>query len=138
MLYSRLTPASFKGCSMDWACPNATATIVSMRLWLAVRTGVTVVLKGHCTVVATREQYYVNQTGNAGMATAGTGDVLTGVIAALMGQGMSAMDAAILGVRAHGSGDAAAAHHGRISMTALDLLDALAEAFSDLEHEAHR
>ncbi|MCA9251943.1 MAG: NAD(P)H-hydrate dehydratase [Phycisphaerales bacterium] len=106
---------------------------------LAVRTGVTVVLKGHCTVVATREQYYVNQTGNAGMATAGTGDVLTGVIAALMGQGMSAMDAAILGVHAHGlAGDAAAAHHGRISMTALDLLDALAEAFSDLEHEAHR
>lgn len=106
---------------------------------LANRTKVTVVLKGQCTVVTNGEQYYVNQTGNAGMATAGTGDVLTGTIAALMGQGMSAMDAAVLGVHAHGlAGDAAAAHLGRISMTALDLIESLAEAFSDLEHESHR
>ncbi len=105
----------------------------------AVRTQTTVVLKGMGTVVSDGEQYYVNQTGNAGMATAGTGDVLTGMIAALMGQGMSAMDAAILGVYAHGlAGDAAAAHQGRISMTANDLLDALAEVFSDLEHESQR
>jgi NAD(P)H-hydrate epimerase len=106
---------------------------------LAIRTKTTVILKGQGTVVTNGEQYYVNQTGNAGMATAGTGDVLTGMIAALMGQGMSAMDAGVLGVHTHGlAGDAAAAHLGRISMTALDLLDALPEVFCDLEHEVQR
>ncbi len=102
-------------------------------------TRTTVVLKGMGTIVSDPEQYYVNQTGNSGMATAGTGDVLTGMIAALVGQKLSATDAAILGVYAHGlAGDAAAAHQGRISMTALDMIDALAEVFSDLSHDGNR
>lgn len=125
-----------EGMGMSEQCDNSRIDAANA---LALRTKTTVVLKGQATVVTNGEQYYVNQTGNAGMATAGTGDVLTGMIAALMGQGLSAIDAGVLGVHAHGlAGDAAAAHFGRISMTALDLLESLAEAFCDLEHEAQR
>jgi ADP-dependent NAD(P)H-hydrate dehydratase len=105
----------------------------------ATRTKTTVVLKGMGTIVTDGERYYINQTGNAGMATAGTGDLLTGMIAALIGQGMSAFDAAVLGVFAHGlAGDSSAEELGRLSMTALDILDALPEVFFDLEHDMHR
>jgi len=98
-------------------------------------TGCTVVLKGHGTVVANGERIYTNETGNPGMATAGTGDVLTGVIAALIGQHMAPFEAAILGVYLHGlAGDFAAEELGRHSMTALDVLDYLPDAF--LEHES--
>ncbi len=94
--------------------------------------GCTVVLKGRGTVVTNGERLYVNQTGNAGMATGGTGDVLTGVIAALMGQRMEALEAAILGVYLHGlAGDYAAEELGRWSMTALDVIDYLPEAFCE-------
>ena len=100
-------------------------------------TGVNVVLKGAGTVVTDGRRVYVNQTGNAGMATAGTGDVLTGVIVGLLGQKMEAFDAAVLGVHVHGlAGDSASEELGRISMTALDLLDFLPEAFCDLELDA--
>jgi NAD(P)H-hydrate epimerase len=101
---------------------------------LADRCGCTVVLKGAGTVVADTRRLYVNETGNAGMATAGTGDVLTGVIAALMGQNLSAFDAAVLGVHVHGlAGDNAAEELGRLSLMAIDLLDFLPEAFCDME-----
>ncbi|MBI4718251.1 MAG: NAD(P)H-hydrate dehydratase [Planctomycetes bacterium] len=96
--------------------------------------GCTVVLKGHATVVTNGGRLFVNDTGNSGMATAGTGDVLTGVIAALLGQGMPALEAAILGVHLHGlAGDFAAEELGRHAMTALDVVDYLPEAFC--EHE---
>jgi NAD(P)H-hydrate epimerase len=79
---------------------------------------------------------YINQTGNAGMATAGAGDVLTGIVAALIGQKMTAFDAAVLGVHAHGlAGDAAAEELGRTSLMAIDLLDFLPEAFADMEYD---
>jgi len=65
-------------------------------------TGLTVVLKGYHTVVCTPELAYVNQTGNPGMATGGMGDVLTGLLAALFAQGLTAFDAARLGVYCHG------------------------------------
>lgn len=98
--------------------------------------GVIVVLKGFGTVVTDGDRVYVNQTGNAGMATAGAGDVLTGVIAALIGQGMKAFDAAVLGVYVHGlAGDGAAEQLGRTSLMATDLLDYLPEAFCDLEYD---
>jgi NAD(P)H-hydrate epimerase len=61
-----------------------------------------VVLKGHRTVVCTPAEAYINATGNPGMATGGMGDVLTGLLAALLAQGLSAFDAARLGVYAHG------------------------------------
>lgn len=99
-------------------------------------TGCTVVLKGHGSVVADPRRVYINQTGNAGMATGGTGDVLTGIIAALIGQRMELFDAAVLGVHVHGlAGDNAAEQLGRVSLMATDLLDFLPEAFCDLEDQ---
>ena len=68
----------------------------------AAATGVTAVLKGHRSVVCTAKSAYVNTTGNPGMASGGMGDVLTGIIAALAGQGLNAFDAARLGVYVHG------------------------------------
>lgn len=96
--------------------------------------GCTVVLKGRQTIVANGDRIYTNETGNSGMATGGTGDVLTGVIAALIGQKILPFEAAILGVFLHGlAGDYAAEELGRWSMTALDVIDYLPEAFR--EHE---
>ncbi|MHC4470351.1 MAG: NAD(P)H-hydrate dehydratase [Planctomycetota bacterium] len=89
----------------------------------------TVVLKGHQTVVADKESFYVNQTGNPGMATGGSGDVLTGIIAAFLARGLSAFDAAVLGVYVHGlAGDLAAKDLGEEAMIAADLLDHLPAA----------
>ncbi len=91
----------------------------------AVNHGVTVVLKGARTVVALPEgALYVNTTGNAGMATAGAGDVLTGIIVSLMGQGVKPADAAIAGVYLHGlAGDAAAGKKGLHGMIAGDIIE---------------
>lgn len=89
-----------------------------------------VVLKGAGTLVGEGVRLYVNKTGNPGMATGGSGDVLTGVIAALIGQGMSRFDAAVLGVHVHGlAGDLAAKAMGQISLTASDLINYLPNAF---------
>lgn len=99
-------------------------------IMLAEKTGCTVVLKGAQTVVADSEKVYVNTSGNAGMATAGSGDVLTGVIAAIAGQGLCDFDAAQLGVYIHGlAGDIAAEKYGQISMTAKEILKKLPKAF---------
>jgi NAD(P)H-hydrate epimerase len=89
-----------------------------------------IVLKGAGTVVTDGQRVYVNTTGNPGMATAGSGDVLTGVITSFMGQGLRRLDAAILGVYTHGlAGDLASSRLGQISLMATDLIDALPEAF---------
>ncbi|MGO9601115.1 MAG: NAD(P)H-hydrate dehydratase [Isosphaeraceae bacterium] len=89
-----------------------------------------VVLKGHGTVVCDGHRYYINQTGNPGMATGGSGDVLTGVIAALLGQHLPAFDAAQLGVYIHGlAGDIARDQSGVRGMIAGDIVDALPDAF---------
>jgi ADP-dependent NAD(P)H-hydrate dehydratase len=89
-----------------------------------------VVLKGAGTVVAGGGRYYTNTTGNPGMATGGTGDVLTGVIAALLAQKLSPFDAAQIGVFIHGlAGDIARDQNGEIGMIAGDLVDALPDAF---------
>jgi len=96
----------------------------------ASRHGVVVVLKGAGTVVSDGKRVFVNATGNPGLATGGTGDVLSGVIAGLMGQGLDAYDAAVLGVHLHGlAGDLAAARIGQDAMIASDLLDHLGDAF---------
>jgi len=97
---------------------------------LARLTGTVVVLKGAGTVVTDGDRVFVNRTGNPGMASGGTGDVLTGLIAALIGQGMSALDAAVLGVHLHGlAGDLAAEELGEVSLTAVDVIEFLPEAF---------
>ncbi len=89
-----------------------------------------VVLKGHETVVTDGNRFCVNHTGNPGMATGGSGDVLTGVITALLCQGLSPFDAARLGVHIHGlAGDFAAAELGQVSMIASDLIEFLPRAF---------
>ncbi len=90
---------------------------------------VVLVLKGHQTVVTDGRQVYVNTTGNPGMATGGTGDVLTGLIAALLGQGLNRFAAAQLGVHLHGlAGDLARDNLGEVSLLATDLLDYLPRA----------
>jgi len=90
-------------------------------------------LKGDQTVVTDGRRLYINQTGNPGMATGGTGDILTGIIAALIGQNLSPFDAAVLGAHIHGlAGDLAAEHLGQISLIASDLLNFLPIAFKKL------
>lgn len=89
-----------------------------------------VVLKGAGSIVTNGSSLYVNKTGNPGMATGGTGDVLSGVIGALVGQGLGLRDAAILGVHVHGlAGDLAARRLREVSLIATDLIDSLPEAF---------
>ena len=97
---------------------------------LAEHTKTVVVLKGAGTVVTDGQKTYINKTGNPGMATAGAGDVLTGIIAALMGQDLNHFDAAVLAVHIHGlAGDIAAEKLGPISLIATDIIQALCDAF---------
>lgn len=94
------------------------------------RSPLVVVLKGHATVITDGDRYAVNRTGNPGMATGGSGDVLTGVITALLCQGLAPFDAARLGVHVHGlAGDLAALELGQVSLIATDLIDYLPQAF---------
>ena len=89
-----------------------------------------VVLKGNGTLVTDGERVYVNTTGNPGMATGGAGDVLTGIVAALLGQKLAAFEAAQLAVYTHGlAGDIARDHSGEVGLIAGDLVDALPDAF---------
>lgn len=92
---------------------------------LAKKYNIIVVLKGHRTVVASPKLgIYINETGNPGMATAGTGDVLTGVITSLLGQGLKSFEAAKLGVHLHGmAGDLASEKIGEYGMIASDVLE---------------
>ena len=96
---------------------------------------VTLVLKGAPTIVATASgNVFVNSTGNPGMSTAGSGDVLCGIISALAGQGLSGEGAAILGVYLHGSaGDYAQKKQGTFGMIASDILKNIPAAFKKLE-----
>jgi NAD(P)H-hydrate epimerase len=92
-----------------------------------------VVLKGSETIVTDGTRLYVNTTGNPGMATGGSGDVLTGVIAAMIAQKLDPFDAACFGVYAHGlAGDIARDQNG-VVLIAGDIVDSLADAFHHLE-----
>jgi NAD(P)H-hydrate epimerase len=90
----------------------------------------TVVLKGHNTIVVDyRGNLYINKTGNPGMATAGCGDVLTGMIAAFLGQGLDNFSAAKYAVYLHGlAGDLAAKEKTQIGMIASDIINKIPEA----------
>jgi NAD(P)H-hydrate epimerase len=110
-------------------------SVQSQRVELACRFAqehnLVVVLKGHGTIVTDGRQLYRNTTGNPGMATGGTGDVLTGLIAALVGQKLAPFDAACLGVFVHGlAGDLARKKYGEVSLIATDLIDLLPQAFT--------
>jgi NAD(P)H-hydrate epimerase len=92
-----------------------------------------VILKGHESVVSDGQRFALNRTGNPGLATGGTGDCLTGVVAGLLGQGMPAWDAARLAAHVHGlAGDLAAAALGEVSLIASDLIDYLPAALKSL------
>ena len=92
------------------------------------------VLKDAGTVVSNGSESYINTSGNSGMATAGSGDVLTGVFAGLTAQGMTLFEAAKLAVFLHGcAGDAAAQKYGKRSMTANDLVEGLILVLADAD-----
>jgi hydroxyethylthiazole kinase-like uncharacterized protein yjeF len=100
----------------------------------AVAHHVYVVLKGHRTLIATPdEKVFINPTGNPGMATGGTGDVLTGMIAAWLAQLLDAEAACKLAVYLHGmAGDLAEADEGEVAMTAADVAGHLGDAIMEL------
>ena len=98
---------------------------------LAEDSGAVVLLKGHRTIVTDGRRLHINHTGNPGMATGGTGDVLTGLITALVCQGLEPLDAAILGAHVHGlAGNIAAQEVGPVGLTALDLVQRLPTALA--------
>ena len=90
-----------------------------------------IMLKGHHTALCQPDgSVLLNSTGNGGMATAGSGDVLTGLVAALVSRGYSVPAAAVVGMYLHGmAGDIAATRMGRESLMATDIIEAIPEAF---------
>lgn len=93
---------------------------------LAEESGAIVLLKGHTTLVTDGQTVYRNRTGNPGMATGGSGDVLAGLLASLLGQGLAPLEAAAAAAWLHGSaGDAVAAGRGEYGLTPGDLIEAL-------------
>ncbi len=109
------------------------------QIGMAKQYGVYIVLKGAYTSIACPDgNCYFNTTGNPGMATAGSGDVLTGVILSLLAQGYTSLDAALIGVFIHGlAGDIAAEKSGEYSMISGDITDNLGNAFLKLTNLIH-
>jgi hydroxyethylthiazole kinase-like uncharacterized protein yjeF len=99
-----------------------------------------VVLKGNRTVITTPDQeVYINPTGNPGMASGGTGDILTGMIGGLLAQGLSPLEAAKWGVFLHGlAGDMAAHEIGEIPLIAGDIIEYLPDALAEVKSRADR
>jgi NAD(P)H-hydrate epimerase len=110
---------------------------VSTALSFVKKTKTYLVLKGVPTIIAEPGgTAYINSTGNPGMATAGTGDVLTGMISGFLSQGLKPLDASILGVYTHGlAGDISASEKGMYSLIATDIIDKLPAAFHSLGNE---
>ncbi len=108
---------------------------VSLALQKAKELNCIIVLKGHYTFIATPGgRGYFNSTGNAGMATAGSGDVLTGLLTGLLAQGYNATETALLGVYLHGlAGDIAAKAFSAEAMIAGDIINCLGPAFREVE-----
>jgi NAD(P)H-hydrate epimerase len=115
---------------------TATQFVQSVQEKLGDEKKLVLVLKGDKTIVADYGKVYVNRTGNPGMATAGVGDVLTGIIVSLIGQGFDVFSASQLGVYIHGlAGDIAAKKKGELSMIASDIIDCLPDAFIKYKKE---
>ncbi len=96
--------------------------------------GVVTVLKGAGTIIASPDgEVYINHTGNSGMATGGSGDILSGIIGSLLAQGAAPINAAAAGVFLHGTiGDLAAEKLGKISMLPTDMIDMIPTAYLKL------
>ena len=123
--------AHILGCSIkDVQANRIDAALACARRFTAVT-----VLKGSRSIIATPEgKIYVNVTGNAGMSTGGSGDVLSGIIGSMLGQGLSPVEAAVCGVYIHGlAGDYAAGELGQLSMTASNIIDFLPQVLSEME-----
>ena len=95
-----------------------------------------IILKGHNTLIATPEGTgFLNQSGNPGMATAGSGDVLTGILTGLLAQGYTPLETCRLGVFLHGlAGDLAVKLCGEDAMIASDLIDQIGNAYQQINH----
>lgn len=108
---------------------------IERALAMAAEWRVVIVLKGHHTLIATPDgKGFFNSSGNAGMATAGSGDVLTGILTGLLAQGYSPVEAALLGVYLHGvAGDGAAAALSMEAMIARDIIGHLGSAFRSIQ-----
>ena len=88
--------------------------------------GITLVLKGKHTIVTNGDEIYINDTGNSGMATAGSGDVLTGIITSFLGRGINSFIASKMGVYVHGlAGDVSMEKKSKETLIASDLIDSL-------------
>jgi len=107
---------------------------IQLALQKAAEYNIYIVLKGRYTFIAAPDgSGYFNSTGNPGMATGGTGDVLTGIITGLLAQRYSSLHAALAGVFLHGrSGDLAAAFASQPSLIASDLIEFLGQAYQSL------
>ena len=125
-------PGEFKRLVGDWSDDMVK---IQRQLDFSTQHQVVIVLKGANTSITTAEgKVYYNSSGNPGMAKGGSGDVLTGVITALLAQGYSSEHAAIIGVFIHGrAGDIAAEVLGQTGMTARDIIQFLPEAFAAFE-----
>jgi len=98
----------------------------------ALRYNLTLVLKGHHSIVTDGEKFFENKTGNPGMATAGSGDVLSGIISSFAAQGLGAFEAAEFGVYLHGlAGDYAAKEKTQNCLIASDIIEHLPKAFKE-------
>lgn len=124
-------PGEFKRLVGEWS--NDFDKLEKLKA-LATKLKSVIVLKGANSAIAMPDgSIYFNSTGNPGMATGGSGDVLTGILTALLAQGYSTIDASLLGVYVHGlAGDLAAREIGETSLIAGDLVDYLPAAFKKL------
>lgn len=110
--------------------PEVQAKRVELAAKYAKVSGAIVALKGYRTVVTNGVDVYINETGNPGLATAGSGDVLTGIIAGLVGQGVAPFEAAKLGVFLHGlAGDYATEDRGQHGVIASDVIEHIPSAY---------
>lgn len=110
---------------------NDSFSLLQSARCIAERHHIFVILKGHHSAICTPDgEVFFNNSGNSGMATAGSGDVLTGIITALLAQHYTSLHACILGVYLHGlAGDLAAKEKGQNPLIATDIIDFLPEAF---------
>lgn len=113
------------------AVPTDTQGRIEIAAALAIHTSQAVVLKGEQTVVTDGQRVYINHTGDSSLSKAGSGDVLSGMIASLIAQGVDRFGAAVTGVYLHGlAGQLAGRAMGRRSVLARDVIDAIAEAIN--------
>ncbi len=130
-------PGEFKRLAKLKVYPTYIYEIIELAVGFASENKITLVLKGSPTVIAdSGGNVYLNPTGNNGMATGGSGDVLSGIIGTFLSQGLSPVDASICGVYIHGfAGDLAAGDMTARSMIASDIIDYLPDTFRQFENQ---